>query len=87
MKQMKKQKGCIECGREKTVMNRGIDEIKIPNITQKKDETEVVSVIHCIDCRHCSERGGHANCNGYLICTYLNRMVDETDFCSWGEDR
>lgn len=82
MKQKKEQTGYTECGKGKSVMSRGIDEIKIPQTNE-----ETVDIIHCIDCRHCSERGGHANCNGYLICTYLNRMVDETDFCSWGEER
>lgn len=43
------------------------------------------AAVNCIDCRLCSERGGHANCNGYLICTNFNRVVDEDTYCAWGE--
>lgn len=43
--------------------------------------------IGCTDCRYCTERGGHANCNGYLICTKFDRMVDESCFCSWGKEK
>lgn len=48
-------------------------------------ESAPTAVVNCIDCRLCSERGGHANCNGYLICTLLNRVVDEDTYCAWGE--
>ena len=48
-------------------------------------ESAPTAVVNCIDCRLCSERGGHANCNGYLICTMLNRVVDEDTYCAWGE--
>ena len=48
-------------------------------------ENAPTAVVNCIDCRLCSERGGHANCNGYLICTNFNRVVDEDTYCAWGE--
>lgn len=48
------------------------------------ENTPSIDIVCCIDCRYCSERGGHANCNGYFICTNLNRMVDESDYCVWG---
>lgn len=48
-------------------------------------ESAPTAVVNCIDCRLCSERGGHANCNGYLYCRKWKTLVDESCFCSWGE--
>lgn len=50
-------------------------------------DAPTVDIVNCINCKRCSERGGHANCNGYLICTLLNRVVDEDTYCAWGERR
>ena len=46
-----------------------------------------VEVILCTDCRYCKEQGGHANCDGYLYCTWHKTLVDESCYCSWGERR
>ena len=43
--------------------------------------------IECIDCRYCTEMGGHANCDGYLYCKKQMILVDETCFCSWGKEK
>lgn len=66
----------------KAVQSVGIsvDKERLIKALQLADE-----IVYCIDCRLCSERGGHANCNGYLICTLLNRVVDEDTYCAWGE--
>ena len=54
----------------------------VKNLVNRMNDIDIVK---CIDCKRCSERGGHANCNGYLICTELNRVVDEDTYCAWGE--
>ena len=48
---------------------------------------EAFEIVHCDECRYCKEQGGHANCNGYLYCTRRKTLVDETCFCSWGEEK
>ena len=48
---------------------------------------DAVEVVLCTDCRYCKEQGGHANCDGYLYCTWHKTLVDEGRYCSWGERR
>ena len=50
-------------------------------------EPRMVEVVFCTDCRYCEEQGGHANCDGYLYCTWHKTLVDESCYCSWGERR
>lgn len=50
-------------------------------------EPVMVEVVFCTDCRYCDEQGGHANCDGYLYCTWHKTLVDESCYCSWGERR
>ena len=45
-------------------------------------------VVHCPDCRECSEKGSYAGFGGgYLYCRSRCMVVTETDYCSWGERR
>ena len=50
-------------------------------------DDEAFEIVHCTECRYCKEQGGHANCDGYLYCTRRKSLVDETCFCSWGEEK
>ena len=44
------------------------------------------AVVLCKDCTKVREEGGHANCNGWLVCRYTGKTVNEDDFCSRGEE-
>ena len=80
-------------------MNRYIDAdlVKINYIGGFKDTFEIdydsfmnaptVDIVQCRECRKVREGGGHTNCNGYLYCRKWKTLVDEDDFCSWGERR
>lgn len=57
------------------------------DILEMIKEAPTIDIVYCINCRRCSERGGHANCNGYLYCTNFGRLVDEDTYCAWGERR
>ena len=41
--------------------------------------------VKCKECKYIKEVGGHANCDGYLLCRKWHRAVDAEDYCSWGE--
>lgn len=51
------------------------------------DTVDGYDFVPCVACRYCSERGGHANCGGYLYCKRQKTIVDETSGCTWGEER
>ena len=42
--------------------------------------------VKCKECKYIKEAGGHANCNGYLLCRKWHRAVDAEDYCSWGKE-
>lgn len=51
----------------------------------QEDGIEAIDITYCMECMYCNEHNGHANCRGYLSCSmHHGRIVDETDFCSWG---
>ena len=51
----------------------------------QEDGIDAVDIVLCKDCIYCHEEGGHANCAGRLTCSmHHGRIVDETDFCSFG---
>ena len=41
--------------------------------------------VKCRECTYIKEAGGHANCDGYLLCRKWHIAVDAEDYCSWGE--
>ena len=50
--------------------------------------TDAVKVVRCKNCRNCSEKGTY-DCPsgyGYLYCSIRKSVVDEEDYCSWGEE-
>lgn len=51
------------------------------------NEVEESEFTLCVECRYCSEQGGHANCGGYLYCKRQRMMVTESSGCTWGEER
>ena len=50
-------------------------------------EDESITFCLCDNCERCIERGGHANCRGYLYCTLHKTQVTESDGCTWGRER
>lgn len=42
--------------------------------------------VKCKECTYIKEAGGHANCDGYLLCKKWHRAVDAEDYCSWGKE-
>ena len=47
-------------------------------------------MVLCEECRDCVEKGAGADCPsgyGYLYCTRKKSVVNEDDYCSWGERR
>jgi len=46
-----------------------------------------IDLVRCAECRKAREDGGHTNCGGYLYCRKWKTIVDEDQFCSWGERR
>ena len=42
--------------------------------------------VKCKKCTYIKEAGGHANCDGYLLCRKWHRAVDAEDYCSWGKE-
>jgi hypothetical protein len=49
------------------------------------EATPSIDLIRCAECKKVREDGGHANCGGYLYCRKWKTLVDEDQFCSWGE--
>ena len=41
-------------------------------------------IIYCEDCKHKYEEGDNTH---YYWCRLHDRPVDDTDYCSWGEER
>ena len=72
-------------------MARWIDADKILNAPLWQIEgmldDESITFTLCEHCELCIERGGHANCSGYLYCTLHKTQVTETDGCTWGRER
>ena len=50
-----------------------------------EDNMPTIEIIPCRECRRVREDGGHANCGGYLYCRKWKTIVDEDNYCSWGE--
>ena len=48
-------------------------------------DIEVSELVMCHSCIYMKEKGGHANCNGYLKCAVTGKEVDWNDYCSKGE--
>ena len=49
-----------------------------------------IDIVFCEECRECVEKGVGVDCPsgyGYLYCTRKKSVVDEDDYCSWGERR
>jgi len=54
------------------------------------DTAPSIDIVFCEDCRDCVEKGTGADCPsgyGYLYCTRKKSVVNEDDYCSWGERR
>ena len=56
-------------------------------MAERIEDAPSIDIVFCPNCRFCREDGGHANCNGYLYCTKKKSLVNEDDYCSWGEER
>lgn len=53
-------------------------------------ELPSIDIVFCEECRECVEKGVGVDCPsgyGYLYCTRKKSVVDEDDYCSWGERR
>ena len=49
-----------------------------------------IDLVFCEDCRDCVEKGAGVDCPsgyGYLYCRRKKSVVNEDDYCSWGERR
>ena len=49
-----------------------------------------IDIVFCAECRDCVEKGVGIDCPsgyGYLYCKQRCRVVNEDDYCSWGERR
>ena len=47
-----------------------------------------IDIVFCEDCRECVEKGVGVDCPsgyGYLYCRRKKSVVNEGDYCSWGE--
>ena len=52
------------------------------------NEQPSIDIVFCEECRECVEKGTGIDCPsgyGYLYCTRKKSVVDEDDYCSWGE--
>ena len=55
-------------------------------VSMAKDALEE-DVVKCKECGYMKEVGGHANCDGYLLCRKWHLAVDAEDYCSWGKEK
>ena len=54
------------------------------------EEAPTIDIVFCEDCRECIEKGLGVDCPsgyGYLYCRRKKSVVDEDNYCSWGERR
>ena len=52
------------------------------------DDAPSIDIVFCEDCRECVEKGVGVDCPsgyGYLYCRRKKSVVNEGDYCSWGE--
>ena len=53
-------------------------------------ELPSIDIVFCENCRECVEKGVGVDCPsgyGYLYCRRKKSVVNEDDYCSWGERR
>ena len=81
--------------------NKYEDELEYPyasdDLEEYKDDARLliedapsIDLVFCEECRECVEKGVGVDCPsgyGYLYCTRKKSVVDEDDYCSWGERR
>jgi hypothetical protein len=52
------------------------------------DDAPSIDIVFCENCRECVEKGVGTDCPsgyGYLYCRRKRSVVNEGDYCSWGE--
>ena len=62
----------------------------IESVMDYIEEAPSIDIVFCEECRDYVEKGTGADCPsgyGYLYCRRKKSVVDEDDYCSWGERR